>query len=84
MGYDELCQCDYHATFFPYKIIFHWLRAMLPRHFLSLYVCFVLQGVVRTKSSFSASYPVVNITKDVLDDITVQNKSAFILFYSER
>ena len=57
---------------------------MLPRHILFLVVCIMVQGLVSTNSNFSDTNLVLNITKDSLDDIASKNKSAMILFFSER
>ena len=57
---------------------------ILPKGVLFLLGSFGFHDVFASNNNFSDKISVVNITTEILAEMTGQNKTAFILFYSDR
>ena len=62
---------------FYFRVTFH-------QKLLFLFGYFTLKGVIGVNPDSDDHLAVLNLTKSSLDNLTAENKSAFVFFYSNR
>ena len=67
-----------------FTIILKYFRMTPHQKILFMSLIFIAQVTVISSANLSESSSVINITKDSLADFALQNKSAFLLFSSDR